>query len=175
MKASKTVILAVFGPMILLAICCQDKQVAEELKKYQDIDTLEAANIDVVQNFYKLLDEVNLEEAEALFTPDGEIYYQSMDEPANFGDMKPLVEIYYTAFPDYNHSIESIMASNDMVIARLMYSGTHKDTFMEIPPTGNKFSYKGIFIFQLSEYRIKKMWGVEDELTMMRQLGLELQ
>jgi steroid delta-isomerase-like uncharacterized protein len=175
MKASKIVILAVFAPMILLAISCQDTQVAEDLKKYQDIDTLEAANIEVVQNFYKLLDEVNLAAVEDLITPEGEIYYQSMEEPANFGDMKPLVEIFYTSFPDYKHSIESIFASGDMVVTRITYSGTHEDTFMEIPPTGNNFVYKGIFMFQLSDNKIMKMWGVEDELTMMRQLGLELQ
>jgi steroid delta-isomerase-like uncharacterized protein len=175
MKASKIVILAVFGPMILLAISCQDTQVAEDLKKYQDIDTLEAANIEVVQNFYKLLDEVNLDAVEDLITPDIEIYYQSMKEPANFEDMKPLIEIFYTSFPDYKHSIESVIASGDMVVMRITYSGTHEDTFMEIPPTGNNFVYKGIFMFQLNDNKIMKMWGVEDELTMMRQLGLELQ
>jgi steroid delta-isomerase-like uncharacterized protein len=175
MKASKIVIFALCGPMILLSISCQDKQAAEELKKYQAVDTLETANIEIVQSFYKLLDEVNLDEAEALFAREGEIYYQSMVEPAHFDDMKPLVEIYYTAFPDYKHSIESIFASGDMVVARITYSGTHRDTFMEIPPSGNNFTYKGIFICQLRNNRIIKMWGVEDELTMMRQLGLELQ
>lgn len=175
MKASKIVILALCGPMFLLVISCQDKQVAEELKKYQAIDTLKAANIEVVQDLYRLLDEVNLDAAEALLTPESVIYYQSMEEPGHFGDMKPLVEIYYKAFPDYKHNIESIFASGDMVVARITYSGTHKETFMEIPPTGNKFAYKGIFIFQLADQRILKMWGVEDELTMMRQLGLELQ
>lgn len=175
MKASKIVLFALCGPMFLLAISCQDKQATEELQKYQAIEILKAANIEVVQRFYKLLDEVNLDAAEALFTGDGEIYYQSMDKPAYFVDMKPLVEIYYTAFPNYKHSIESIFASGDMVVTRITYSGTHKDTFMEIPPTGNYFAYKGIFVFQLRENKIMKMWGVEDELTMMRQLGLELQ
>jgi len=175
MKTSKIIILALCGPVFLLAISCQDKQVAEELQKYQAVDIMKAANIEVVQSFYKLLDEVNLDATEALFTDNGEIYYQSMEEPAKFEDMKPLVEIFYTAFPDYKHSIESIFASGDMVVTRLTYSGTHEDTFMEIPPTGNKFAYKGIFIFQLRDNKIMKMWGVEDELTMMGQLGLELQ
>lgn len=175
MKTSKIVIFALCGPMMLLAISCQDKQAAEELIKYQANNSLEVVNIEIVQSFYKLLDEVNLDAVEALMATEGEIYYQSMDEPGHFDDMKPLIEIFYTAFPDYKHNIESIFASGDMVVARITYSGTHKDTFMEIPPTGNKFAYKGIFMFQLRDHKVLKMWGVEDELTMMRQLGLELQ
>jgi predicted ester cyclase len=150
------------------------QQIDEELKKIQDSGTNEARNIKVVIEFYRLLDEVNLESLIKLLTPTHEFYYQTMDEPVMIDDLKPLIEMFYTAFPDYEHEIESIFATDDKVVARLAYTGTHKNKFMDFEPTGNKFRYKGIFIFQLTDNRISKFWGVEDEMTMMKDLGLEL-
>jgi predicted ester cyclase len=82
--------------------------------------------------------------------------------------------MYYTSFPDYNHGIESIIASDDKVVVQIKYMGTHSNKFMELDSTGNKFEYNGIGVFQLYENKISKLWVVEDELTMMTQLGLEL-
>jgi predicted ester cyclase len=45
---------------------------------------------------------------------------------------------------------------------------------MEIESTGNKIEYKGIFILKMTDGRISELWGIEDDLTMMTQLGLEL-
>ena len=45
---------------------------------------------------------------------------------------------------------------------------------MELDSTGNKIEYKGIFIFKIADGKIAELWGMEDDLTMMTQLGLEL-
>ena len=45
---------------------------------------------------------------------------------------------------------------------------------MEMNPTGKRFSYKGIQIFQFSDDQVTNFWAVEDELGLMTQLGLEL-
>ena len=46
---------------------------------------------------------------------------------------------------------------------------------MDLDSTGNKIKNKGIFIFKLADGKIIEVHGVEDELTMMTQLGLQLQ
>ena len=66
------------------------------------------------------------------------------------------------------------MADDDKVVVRIDYSGTHKETFHGIEPSGKKFFYKGIHILQLSNNKAINWWIVEDQLGMMTQLGMEL-
>jgi len=157
-----------------LFISCQNQQMQEELAKFQDLKAVEANNIEVIKEFYKFLDEQNLDACSELFPAGSKGYMGSSNESFSFEDIKPFIKSYYTSFPDYKHEIENIFASNDFVVAQLKYTGTHKSRFMEIESTGNKIEYKGIFIFKMTDGKISELWGIEDDLTMMTQLGLEL-
>ena len=174
MRTSKNSIFIMVSISAILLLSCQDKQAKEDLLNYRQADAVEANNIEVVKEFYSLLDDINLESLEGLLAIEHEVYFQSVNEPFTLEDMKPLIDMYYTSFPDYNHSIESIIASDDKVVVQIKYMGTHSNKFMEFDSTGNKFEYNGIGVFQLYENKISKLWVVEDELTMMTQLGLEL-
>ena len=46
---------------------------------------------------------------------------------------------------------------------------------MDMTPNGEKFSYKGVQIFQFADNKVTNFWAVEDELALMTQLGMELQ
>jgi len=100
--------------------------------------------------------------------------YNESTDPVSFTDMEPFIKMFYGAFPDYKHQIDEIYATDDKVVVRLTYTGTHTNDFMEIKPTGNKFRYKGIQIFQFANNKVINFWAVEDELGMMTQLGMEL-
>ncbi len=136
--------------------------------------TTEKENIEIVKKFYKYLDEGQTDTLKSYFAPDVKIFYESGD-PVSFSDMEPFIKMFYTSFPDYKHHIDDIFAAGDKVVARLSYSGTFSNSFMEMKPTGSKFKYKGIQIFQFFNGKISNFWIVEDELGMMRQLGMELQ
>jgi predicted ester cyclase len=104
---------------------------------------------------------------------DARIFYESGD-PISFSDLEPLVKMFYTSFPDYKHEIEDVLATDDKVVARLSYSGTLTKKFMDINPNGVRFKYKGIKIFQFINNKVSNLWGVDDELGMMTQLGMVL-
>jgi predicted ester cyclase len=159
--------------IVLLTNSCQDQQAKEQLTKFQQAELMKANNIEVAKKLYKYLDEVNLDTVRALCSPDVKIYYES-GPPASIKDIEPLVKLYYKTFPDYKHEIEDIFAENDKVVIRIGYSGTLSETFMDIKPNGQKFTYKGIHIFQLASNKVINWWAVEDELGMMTQLGMEL-
>ena len=141
---------------------------------FKDIETLEQENIEVVKQFYTYLDEQKLDDLDGLLSSNHAIFYQSSKEPATLDDMKPLIEMFYTSFPDYTHNLGNTIAEGNMVSIRMSYTATHKNKFMEIEPTQNIIDYAGIAVFELSDGKIDNMWIVEDELTMMKQLGLEL-
>jgi len=174
MKTRKNTLTILVLSAILLFPSCQDKQAQEELLKYQQIEAAETSNVEIVKQAYEYLDEQNLEAWRALMSSDCKGYFGSTKEPMNFDDLIPMIHAFYTAFPDYKHISENIFAADDKVVAYMTYTGTHLKKFMELDSTGNKIEYKGIFIFKLADGKITEVYGVEDELTMMTQLGMGL-
>ena len=159
--------------ILIVMSSCQDKQTIDELAKFKQADTLKTSNIELAKKFYKHLDAVQLDSMKALCAPDMKIYYES-GEPVSFSDMEPFIKMFYTSFPDYYHEIEDIIAADDKVVCRISFTGTFTNSFMEMNPSGEKFKYKGIQIFQFANSKTTNFWIVEDELGLMTQLGLEL-
>jgi predicted ester cyclase len=141
--------------------------------KTETIESVESKNIELVKRFYQYVDTGKLDEARAFFDSKAKIFYESGD-PVSFDEMVPLIKMFYSSFPDYKHVIEDIFAAGDKVAVRLSYSGTFKNSFMGFDPNGMSFKYVGVHIFQLKNGKAFVFWGVEDELGMMTQLGLEL-
>jgi predicted ester cyclase len=173
MKTLSQILCVILCGILITLTSCQDQQAMEELARFQDAEKLKAENTELARIFYKHLDALQIDSLEALCAPDVKIYYQS-GEPALFSEMVPFIKMFYEAFPDYVHKIEGVIAADDKVVVRVSFEGTFTNTFMEMSPSGEKFRYKGIQIFQFTNGKLKNMWVVEDELALMTQLGLEL-
>ena len=76
------------------------------------------------------------------------------------------------AFPDLQIQVDDIFADGEKVVARSTMMGTHKGTFMNMPPTGKQINVKGIDIVRMSGGKAVEHWGLFDSLTMMQQLGV---
>jgi steroid delta-isomerase-like uncharacterized protein len=74
------------------------------------------------------------------------------------------------AFPDYYNSIEELVAEDDRVVARLIYTGTHRGEIFGIAPTGRRIRYAGVGIFQISGDRIVEGWVLGDLAGLLLQL-----
>jgi predicted ester cyclase len=69
--------------------------------------------------------------------------------------------------------IIDLVAEGEKVAAHFRYSGTHLGQWMGYPPTGRRFQdVDEIYIFRVSGGKLTGAFGVEDNLTRMRQLGL---
>ena len=75
------------------------------------------------------------------------------------------------AFPDLHIGIDDMIADGEKVVIRSTMKGTHKGTFMNMPPTGKQISVEGIDIVRISGGKAVEHWGLLDALTMMQQLG----
>jgi predicted ester cyclase len=49
---------------------------------------------------------------------------------------------------------------------------THTGDFFGIPPTGKRVSIDGIHILRIADGRVAEHWGNNDDLGLMRQLGV---
>jgi predicted ester cyclase len=51
------------------------------------------------------------------------------------------------------------------------YYGTHKGTFLGIPPTGKEIHFETVDAMRVHNGRIKEHWGVANLYSLMQQLG----
>jgi predicted ester cyclase len=146
----------------------------EEIMDYKAREAREAKNIELARKLIKILDTSDYDAMKMIFAEDFNLYWGSSNEPISLKDFIPLHKMFYSAFPDYTHTIEDIFVSENVIVLRILLTATHKNEFQGIHPTHNKIAYKSIQILEIHEGRVKSAYVIEDEMTMMEQLGMEL-
>lgn len=63
-----------------------------------------------------------------------------------------------TAFPGFHNRIDELVAEANQAAARLTYTGTHRGTLFDRPPTGHRVEYTGGAFFQISGGLIQGIW-----------------
>ena len=76
------------------------------------------------------------------------------------------------AFPDFEASVEDIIAEGDTVAMRVTLSGTHDGEFMGIEPTGNAFEIQNMVLTRVRDGKIAERWLQPDLLGQLNQLGV---
>ena len=77
-----------------------------------------------------------------------------------------------SGFPDFQVTIEDLFAAEgEKVVLRFTFRGTHQGEFLGVAPTGKRVTMAGIDIFRIADGKIVELWGQEDVLGMMQQLG----
>lgn len=91
--------------------------------------------------------------------------------PSGREGVKQLTMMFRTAFPDFNVSIDDMIAEGDKIVARTTWSGTQKGEFMGIPSSGKRVSFNVIDIIRISDGKGVEHWGVMDSSALMQQIG----
>jgi predicted ester cyclase len=102
----------------------------------------------------------NMEVMDELFTPE-------LAEQAKQG-----FTAFRSAFPDWREEIVDVVAEEDRVVGRFKCSGTHRGEMMGIAPTGRRMEVDEVYFLRVQDGKFVEFWGLEDNLTRMRQLGL---
>jgi len=79
---------------------------------------------------------------------------------------------FRTAVPDLRCTIKDLLVSGDKITARLLFTGTHKGEFMGHPATGQPVKFFAIDILRIRGGKIVEDWHLEDNLTLLEQLGV---
>ncbi len=81
------------------------------------------------------------------------------------------VEMYRSAFPDTQMSVEDVIAEGDKVVTQWTVRATHQGELMSIPPSGNRVEVRGISIDRIESGKFVETWSNYDVLGMMQQIG----
>src|SRR5690606_23873815 len=105
----------------------------------------------------------NMTVADEVLSPD----FISHDWPEGQAGPKAF-RAYYAAIrsavPDARYVVDDIVAEGDKVVVRWRMLGTHQGSFpgIDIPPTGQRVTLKGVAIYRLEDGKMIERWVVSD-------------
>jgi predicted ester cyclase len=114
----------------------------------------------------------NLDAIDELFAPDFTDYTNPPDWTPGREGHRQIITVFHTAFPDFHYALEHEVAEGDMVVVRGSYHFTHRGEFFGIAPTGKQVDSTGTHLFRVAEGMIMEHWCNNDDLGIMRQLGV---
>lgn len=76
------------------------------------------------------------------------------------------------AFPQFDVTIDELIAEGNKVAYQWTARGTHEGEFMGIPPTGKEVTITGSDIVRIEDGKIAEAWHIEDNLGLMQQMGV---
>jgi predicted ester cyclase len=80
-----------------------------------------------------------------------------------------LVEVV-RAFPDYRWEVQHMLAEPPWLAVRLHDTGTHRNPFKGVPPTGRAVSTPEFAFYRIEDGLIREVWGTPFALALLHQV-----
>ncbi len=131
-------------------------------------------NQQVIEHFYAETTKGNLAIYDELFAPEFVSYSSAAGGELRGPEAFKQANILYSqAFPDFDTSIDFIVAEGNLVMVYGPASGTHRGQFFNYAPTGKRAEWTGIAIYRFNDDgQIDGRWQEFDGLKMFTDLGL---
>jgi steroid delta-isomerase-like uncharacterized protein len=78
---------------------------------------------------------------------------------------------FRSAIPDLRAEIEELLVVNDRVVVRYIFTGHFTGTFKNVKGDGREISFRAVDIYRVQNGQISDNWHLEDNLSLMQQLG----
>lgn len=109
---------------------------------------------------------------EEVTAPDAISHGSRADEPPGLEGVKRTMFWLAGVFSDQRWEIHQIVGEADMVVVHCTHHGRHTGELMGIPPTNREVAYSYVHIMKFRDGKAVEHWGVRDDMTLMRQLGV---
>jgi steroid delta-isomerase-like uncharacterized protein len=145
-----------------------------ELEEFKAQVAVEALNKEIAKTVVSAIDAGDFDKLNELFSEDFAIDAPDLPEPMRLDALFQLIRSHYTAFPDWKHIVEDVIAEGDKVAVKLTQNGTHEAEYEGIPATGIKATLPAMHLITIVDGKITDWFAVEDYLGLYMQLGMEL-
>lgn len=131
----------------------------------------------LVRRYIDLVNDGNLEGLDRLVAADyREHSWQAVVDGATsqsgVDSLKRNLRAQRQAFPDLYVTIYTIIAEADLVTILWRAHGTHKGTYLGIPPSGRRMTFAGSTTFRVEGDALREEWALSDRGSTWLQLGL---
>jgi predicted ester cyclase len=94
------------------------------------------------------------------------------DEPQGLEGAKRTMLWIASVFSEQRWEIHQVIGEGDTVVVYATFHGRHTGELFGIPPTGRVVAQDYVHIVRFRAGKAVEHWGVRDDLSLMRQLGL---
>ena len=127
-----------------------------------DIETRYCQYVEEVLNHY------HLDGLAAYLNPDVVVHAPGV--ASGLAGAQQLLASYFSAFPDLHLTIDTLLALDGELLARLTATGTHADPFQGLAPTGRPVSVCAFEAWRLRDDRCAEHWLQLDTGALLQQL-----
>lgn len=131
-------------------------------------------NKEIAREVFSSIDKRDFTRLNILISDDFALSEPESDQSWSKDDLFEGIRYFHTSFPDWTHEIDEIFAEGNKVVIRLTGQGTHKSEYETIPATNKKVKQSAVHIMTIANHKITEWWALEDNFTLMLQLGREL-
>ncbi|MEC4816118.1 MAG: ester cyclase [Scytonema sp. PMC 1069.18] len=124
----------------------------------------------IVLQAYEAFDQGDVEKGRAFVAPNIIGYVMGSHELRGSDAFFEYALMMRAAFPDGRHTFIDVIAEDDKVVTRGVFSATHQGEIMGIQPTGKQVTFSVVHIDRLANGKIVEHWGQGDKLALMQQL-----
>jgi steroid delta-isomerase-like uncharacterized protein len=82
-----------------------------------------------------------------------------------------LLGSFIGALPDLHAAEQDIIAENDLVLVRLVVTGTVKGSLFGVPADGKQVQWTAYDVYRVTDGKISEEWAGDDVATIMTQIG----
>ncbi len=114
-------------------------------------------------------------DAEALaeiLAVDGIDHQARPDEPQGLAGAVRTMHWLQRVFSEQRWEINQVVGEGDTVVVYTTHHARHTGELMGIPPTGREVAYDYVHVVRFEDGKVVEHWGVRDDMTLMRQLGV---
>jgi len=105
-------------------------------------------------------------------TPDVVWHGGSLGTVSGVDSLTGLLTTFIGALPDLHADERDVIASDDLVVLRLVVSATHEGDLLGIPATGRRVTWDAVDIYRVTdEGKISEEWASDDMAAFASQLG----
>jgi predicted ester cyclase len=128
----------------------------------------------IVRRFYtEVMGQGNLDVLDELVAEDFKDHGEALfGSPQSRDELRESIIGGHSIFPDFNVHIEDMIAEGEMVGVRGTMQCHHQGQFLNVAPTGNELSWKGLAMWRIVDGKIVERWFNSDSLSIVQQIGL---
>ena len=79
---------------------------------------------------------------------------------------------FRAAIPDLRAEVEELLVVNDRAVVRYIFTGHFTGKFKDMKGDGREISFRAVDIYRVQDGHISDNWHLEDNLSLMQQLGV---
>ena len=143
-----------------------------ETAEFKHLQEQERRNKKLIEHYWdELWNKRNLAILDEILMPDI-VFKSARSTNEGIDAYKNLCRMYAAAFEKTEVEIQDLIASDNKVVSRVMFSCVHTGELDGIPASGKELKLPAFTIFRLEHGKIAEEWEIFDELGMLQQIGV---